>query len=64
VRTPALPITPTYQVQCDVCFGYMDGSYDTREDAEDARKELGWEDTNRRTACPEHNTTTDRAAQK
>lgn len=49
-----MPITPIYQVQCDVCFGYMDGDYETREDAEDARKEIGWEDTGGRTACPEH----------
>lgn len=51
-----MPITATYQVKCDVCFGVMDGEYDTREEAEQARKELGWEDTDSRTACPDHNT--------
>lgn len=51
-----MPITPTYRVQCDVCFGHMDGEYDTREDAQDAREELGWDDPIGGTACPEHNT--------
>lgn len=51
-----MPITPTYQVRCDVCFGVMDGEYDTREDAERARKELGWDDPNGGSACPGHNT--------
>lgn len=51
-----MPITPTYQVKCDVCWGVMDGEYDTREAAEDARKELGWEDDDNRTACLDHNT--------
>ena len=51
-----MPINPTYEVQCDVCFGVMDGRYETREDAEDARKELGWDDPNGGTACPDHNT--------
>ncbi|MYX14401.1 hypothetical protein GTY67_13445 [Streptomyces sp. SID8374] len=53
-----MPITPIYQVQCDVCFGFMDGDYESREDAQEARKRLGWEDTDGRTACPDHNTTT------
>lgn len=53
-----MPITPTYEVQCDVCFGYMDGRYDTREAAEAARKELGWDDPNGGTACEDHNTRT------
>ena len=51
-----MPITARYEVQCDVCFGCMDGYYDTREEADDARKELGWDDPNGGTACPEHNT--------
>lgn len=52
-----MPITASYAVRCDVCFGVMDGEYDTREEAEEARAELGWEDTDSRTACPSHNTT-------
>jgi len=56
-----MPITATYEVKCDVCFGVMDGQYDTREDAEQARKDLGWEDTDRRTACPNHNTAAPKA---
>lgn len=59
-----MPITATYEVQCDVCFGYMDGRYETREAAGDARKELGWDDPNGGTACPEHNTAADRTAEK
>jgi hypothetical protein len=51
-----MPITPSYEVQCDACHGYMDGRYETREDAEKARKELAWEDPNGGTACPDHNT--------
>lgn len=51
-----MPITAIYEVQCDACHGYMDGRYETREDAEAARKELGWDDPNGGTACPEHNT--------
>ncbi len=46
------------QRRYDVCFGVMDGEYDTREEAEEVRAELGWEDTDSRTACPQHNTTT------
>lgn len=52
-----MPITATYQVKCDVCFGILDGEYDTREDAQDARRANGWEDSDGRTACPAHNTT-------
>lgn len=59
-----MPITSVYQVMCDVCYGVMDGEYDTREGAERARKEMGWEDTDDRTACPRHNTTVDRATEK
>lgn len=59
-----MPITATYEVKCDVCWGVMDGRYDTREDAEDARKELGWIDLNGGTVCPEHNTDGDRATKK
>jgi hypothetical protein len=51
-----MPITARYEVKCDVYFGCMDGYYDTREEAEDARKELRWDDPNGGTACPEHNT--------
>lgn len=51
-----MPITPTYEVKCDVCSGFMDGRYETREDAEKARDELDWTDPNGGTACPEHNT--------
>ncbi|MGW8357371.1 hypothetical protein [Streptomyces wedmorensis] len=51
-----MPITPTYHVQCDVCFAYMDGDYEDRDDAETARKSIGWDDLNGGTACPEHNT--------
>ncbi|MFK0182352.1 hypothetical protein ACIQVR_41080 [Streptomyces xanthochromogenes] len=51
-----MPITASYEVQCDVCFGVMDGRYETREDAEDAKAELGWNDPNSGTACPEHRT--------
>jgi hypothetical protein len=51
-----VPITPTYQVKCDVCWGVMDGEYATREEVEDARKELGWVDLYGGTACPIHNT--------
>jgi hypothetical protein len=50
-----MPITPSYQVQCDACSGYMDGTYETREDAEKARDELGWTDLHGGTACPDHN---------
>lgn len=59
-----MPISPTYQVKCDICWAVMDGEYETREDAEDARKELGWTDPNGGTACPEHNTAIDRATEK
>lgn len=59
-----MPITATYEVKCDVCHGVMDGRYDTREDAEDARQELGWVDLNGGTACPEHNTATSRDDEK
>lgn len=52
-----MPITASYQVRCDICFDVMDGEYDTREEAEAARKELGWENGYNGTACPEHNTT-------
>lgn len=58
-----MPVTTTYQVKCDVCWGVMGGEYETREDAEQARKELGWEDDDSRTACPAHNTR-DRATQR
>lgn len=51
-----MPITVTYHVQCDVCWGVLDGEYDTREDAQEARRKAGWEDTDDRTACPAHNT--------
>lgn len=53
-----MPINAIYQVQCDVCFGYMDGDYETREDAENARRELGWDDPNGGTACLDHNSRT------
>jgi rubredoxin len=59
-----MPITARYQVKCDVCWGVMDGEYDTREEAEAARQELGWEDTDSRTACPEHNTATARVTER
>ncbi|MGW9399382.1 hypothetical protein [Streptomyces sp. NPDC055642] len=59
-----MPITAEYQVKCDVCWSVMDGYYDTREAAEDARKELRWNDPNGGTACPEHNTDADRATEK
>lgn len=36
-----MPITASYEVRCDVCFGFMDGRYETREDAEAASAELG-----------------------
>lgn len=49
-----MPITATYQVQCDTCFGYMDGTYETEEDAEKARKEIGWDDGKGGSACPDH----------
>ncbi|MGZ2355698.1 hypothetical protein LRE75_03160 [Streptomyces sp. 372A] len=52
-----MPITATYQVQCDVCWSVLDGEYDTREDAQEARRKAGWQDTDDRTACPTHNTT-------
>ena len=52
-----MPITAVYEVKCDVCWGVMDGEYDTREEAQDARRADGWEDTDGRTACPNHNTT-------
>jgi hypothetical protein len=51
-----MPITATYEVKCDVCFGVMDGRYDTQREAEQARRELGWDDPNGGTACPEHST--------
>ncbi len=50
-----MPITASYSVQCDVCFGFLDGEYDTRDAALDARKEAGWEDPHGGTACPQHN---------
>ncbi|MFF8784863.1 hypothetical protein [Streptomyces sp. NPDC015125] len=59
-----MPITPTYEVKCDACWGVMDGRCDTREDAEQAREELGWVDLNSGTACPEHNTAPTRADKK
>ncbi|MGP3737962.1 hypothetical protein ACTWJ9_33165 (plasmid) [Streptomyces sp. GDS52] len=55
-----MPITTSYQVKCDVCWGVMDGEYDTREEAEKARQELGWEEPDGRTVCPEHSTSTGR----
>ena len=55
-----MPITATYEVKCDACWGVMDGAYETREDAEKAREELGWTDLNGGSACPEHNTRPDR----
>ena len=51
-----MPLTATYHVQCDVCSGHLDGEYETRDAALDARREAGWEDTDGRTACPAHNT--------
>jgi hypothetical protein len=59
-----MPITATYEVKCDVCWGVMDGAYETREDADTARLELGWVDPNGGTACPEHNTAADRVAEQ
>ena len=53
-----MPITVTYRVQCDVCFGFLDGDYETRDEALDARHAAGWEDTGGRTACQDHNTRT------
>jgi hypothetical protein len=50
-----MPITASYEVRCDTCHGVMDGRYDTRDDAETARQELGWIDLNGGTACPDHN---------
>ncbi|MFG3127366.1 hypothetical protein ACGFZU_06650 [Streptomyces tendae] len=47
-----MPITATYEVQCDACWGVMDGRYETRKDAEKARDEMGWKDLNGGTACP------------
>ncbi len=55
-----MPITATYEVKCDACWGVMDGEYDTREEAEAAREELGWTDLNGGSACPEHNTATEK----
>lgn len=51
-----MPITAEYQIKCDVCWGATDAYYETQEDAEKAREELGWDDPNGGTACPEHNT--------
>lgn len=53
-----MPITAVYEVKCDVCWGVMGGEYNTREEAETARLELGWVDPNGGTACPNHNTAT------
>lgn len=49
-----MPITATYEVKCDVCWGVLDGRFDTRDEALDARRAAGWEDTDGRTACPQH----------
>ncbi|MFH8531519.1 hypothetical protein ACH4GE_24250 [Streptomyces tendae] len=59
-----MPITASYEVQCDACWGVMDGRYETREDAEKARDELGWNDLNGGTACPEHNTAVGRTTEE
>jgi hypothetical protein len=50
-----MPVTATYEVRCDVCFGVLDGKFETRDEALAARREAGWEDTDGRTACPPHN---------
>jgi hypothetical protein len=47
--------TAAYRVQCDVCFGFLDGDYETRDEAINARQKAGWEDANGGTACPQHN---------
>lgn len=46
-----MPIKATYQVQCDECFGYLDGEHDTQEAAERARTEAKWEDGYGTTIC-------------
>lgn len=51
-----MPITVTYEVKCDACWAVLDGRYDTRDEALDARREAGWETTDSRTACPNHQT--------
>ncbi|MFE7237229.1 hypothetical protein [Streptomyces sp. NPDC057580] len=50
-----MPITATYYVRCDTCWGFLDGEYDSEEAALAARRENGWLAVGGATAYPEHN---------
>jgi hypothetical protein len=52
-----VPITATYHVRCDTCWGALAPDYDTHAAALAARKKLGWDDGDGKTACPAHKTT-------